>query len=188
MRTDADKLTETRGRLDVRFISMINPNEEKSTEGNFTKQDTPNPLPSRPEGIMAAEESAFDTPSGTTSSGDVWAEGRQRLTQARERTQLFLRENPVPAILGALGLGVAIGWALRHATAGEEREEEIKTPMGNVNWSFLSLPFLWPFFRSIRDRYESSAESLKDGASRLKDIDISSYTKPIRKRWKAWRR
>jgi len=168
---------------------MINPNEEKFPEGNLTKQEASNPLPSRPEGIVAAEESEFDSPSGpATSSGDVWAEGRHRLTQARERTQLFLRENPVPAILGALGLGVAIGWALRHATAGEDKEVEIKSPMGNINWSFMSLPFLWPFFRSVKDRYESSTETLKDGASRLKNIDISSYTKPIRKRWKAWRR
>ena len=140
---------------------------------------------------MAAEESELDSPSGmVTSSADVWAERRERLSQARQRTELFLRENPVPAILGALGLGLAIGWALRHATA-EEKEEEIKSPVGNINWSFLSLPFLWPFLRTVKDRYENSAESVKDGVKdgvgRIKDIDISSYTKPIRKRWKAWR-
>ena len=56
---------------------------------------------------MAAEESELDSPSGmVTSSADVWAEGRERLSQARRRTQLFLRENPVPAIVGALGLGL----------------------------------------------------------------------------------
>jgi hypothetical protein len=170
---------------------MINPHDEKSDEGNSTGQRTPSSLPSRPESIMAAEESELDSPSGpVTSSADVWAERRERLSHARQRTELFLRENPVPAILGALGLGLAIGWALRHATA-EEQEEEIKSPVGNINWSFLSLPFLWPFLRTVKDRYESSAESVKDGVKdgvgRLKDIDIHSYTKPIRKRWKAWR-
>src|ERR1700730_5690626 len=162
---------------------MINPNEEK-----FTKEDDSNSLPSRPEGIVAAEESELDSPSGpASSSGDVWAEGRERFADARHRTQLFLRENPVPAILGALGLGLAIGWALRHATAGEDKEVQVKSPVGNIDWSFLSLPFLWPFMRSVKDRCESSSESLKDGVSRLKNIDISPYTKPIRKRWKAWR-
>ena len=166
---------------------MINPNEEKFTEGNLSN-DNPSSSASRPENIVAAEESELDSPSGSVrSSGDVWAEGRERLVQARERTQLFLRENPVPAILGALGLGLAIGWALRHATASEEKEVEVKSPVGDINWSFLSLPFLWPFFRSVKDRYESSAESVKDGVSRLKKIDITPYTKPIRKRWKAWR-
>jgi hypothetical protein len=164
---------------------MINPNEEKFAEGSFTKQDaTSSP---RPEGIVAAEESELDSPAGVANpTGDVWAEGRERLVQARDRTQLFVRENPVPTILGALIFGLAIGWALRHVTASDEKETEIKTPVGNVNWSFLSLPFLWPFFRSVKDRYESSAESVKDGVSRLKD-DIRPYTKPIRKRWKAWR-
>lgn len=167
---------------------MINPNEEKFAEGSFTQQDSTSPSPSRPEGIVAAEESDLDSPSGApTPTGDVWSESRERFAHARDRTQLFLRENPVPTILGALVLGLAIGWALRHATASEESEPEIKTPVGNINWSFLSLPFLWPFFRSVKERYESSAESLKDGVGRLKNIDVRPYAKPIRKRWKAWR-
>ena len=167
---------------------MINPNEEKFAEGSFTPQDPTSPSPSRPEGIVAAEESDLDSRSGVPNrTADVWAEGRERLAQARDRTQLFLRENPVPTIIGALVFGLAIGWALRHATASEEEEREIETPVGNINWSFLTLPFLWPFFRSVKERAESSAESLKDGVSRIKDIDIRPYTKPIRKRWKAWR-
>ena len=165
---------------------MINPNEEKFAEGNFMKEEASSSLPSRPEGIVAAEESELDAPGGmAATTGDVWAEGRERFAQARQRTQLFLRENPVPTILGALGLGIAIGWALRHAT-GDDKEES-KSPVENVNWSFLSLPFLWPFFRAVKDRAETSAESVKEGVGRLKDIDISSYTKPIRKRWKSWR-
>ena len=166
---------------------MINPNEESFDEGSFTKQDATSPSPSRPEGIVAAEESELDSHSGDASPiGDVWAERRERFAHARDRTQLFLRENPVPTILGALIFGLAIGWALRHATASEEKEIEIKNPVGNINWSFLTLPFLWPFFRSVKERAETSAESLKDGVGRLKNIDIRPYTKPIRKRWKAW--
>jgi len=168
---------------------MINPNEENFPEHKLGSETPISPVPSRPESIVSAEESELDSPSGALrSSGDVWAERREKFAQARDRTQLFLRENPVPAILGALGLGLAIGWALRHATADEEKEVEIKSPVGNINWSFMSLPFLWPFFRSVKDRYETSAESVKDGVSRLtKNIDIGSVTKPIRKRWKAWR-
>src|ERR1043166_8724273 len=112
---------------------MINPNEEKFAEEGFTKQDSTSPSPSRPEGIVAAEESELDAPSGVaTPTSDVWAEGRERLAHARDRTQLFLRENPVPTILGALVFGLAIGWALRHATASDEKEKEIETPVGNI--------------------------------------------------------
>jgi hypothetical protein len=29
---------------------------------------------------------------------------------------------------------------------------------------------------------------MKDGVKQLKKIDVDRYAKPIRKRWKAWRR
>jgi len=95
----------------------------------------------------------------------------------------------VPTILGALGLGIAIGLAIRFASSSERKTEvEVKSPLGNLNWSVLSLPFLWPLWKSARERYESSAEAVKDGVKRLKKIDVDRYAKPIRKRWKAWTR
>src|SRR2546430_8568809 len=52
--------------------------------------------------------------------------------RAREHTEHFVRENPVPAILGALGIGVAIGLAIRYASAGERKTEvEVKSPLGD---------------------------------------------------------
>ncbi len=81
---------------------------------------------------------------------------------ARERTELFLRENPVPMILGALAAGLAIGLAIRYASRSDEKEVEVKTPLGRINWSVFTLPFLWPLFRGInpgrrrtRDKYRS---------------------------------
>ncbi len=56
---------------------------------------------------------------------------------SRERTELFLRENPVPMILGALVAGLAIGLAI-HYTSRTEKEMEVKTPLGRINWSVLS--------------------------------------------------
>lgn len=109
-----------------------------------------------------------------------------RANYARERAELFLRENPVPMIVGALVAGVAIGLAIRYASRDEEKTVEIKTPLGQVNWSVLSLPFLWPFFRGMKEKIEDSADAIKDGVARVKDIDVDRYTKPIRKRWKSW--
>src|SRR5256886_17653925 len=105
---------------------------------------------------------------------------------SRERTELFLRENPVPMILGALAAGLAIGLAIRYASRSDEKEVEVKTPLGRVNWSVLSLPFLWPLVRGMKERFEDSADALKDGVGRVTDIDVGRYTKPIRKRWKSW--
>jgi len=113
---------------------------------------------------------------------------RERIggTPARERTEMFLRENPVPLVVGALAIGLAIGLVIRYASRSEEKEYEVKTPLGRINWGFLSLPFLWPVLRGVKERFEDSADAMKQGVSRVKDIDLDRYTKPIRKRWKSW--
>jgi hypothetical protein len=108
---------------------------------------------------------------------------RARTSPARERTELFLRENPVPMILGAVVAGLAIGLAIRYTSRSDEKEMEVKTPLGHINWSMLSLPFLWPLVRGMKDRLEDSTDSIREG---VKNIDLDRYTKPIRKRWKSW--
>lgn len=122
----------------------------------------------------------------SSAASDTWEQAREKASMARERTEVFLRENPVPTILGALAIGLAIGLAIRYASSSEEEETEAKTPFGNLNWSFLSLPFLWPLFRSAREKYQESTQALKDRVGRRPKIDIDRYAKPIRKRWKAW--
>jgi ElaB/YqjD/DUF883 family membrane-anchored ribosome-binding protein len=159
---------------------MINPDDD------FLQEE---PLSETPE-ISNEEQTAATVrrrvrraaPETPTSTGDSWARVKARTASARERTELFLRQNPVPTILGALGIGLAIGLAIRYAST--PREEE-KTPV-RINWGFLSLPFLWPFFRSVKEKYDESSESLKEGVDRVRNIDVQRYTKPIRKRWKAW--
>jgi hypothetical protein len=96
---------------------------------------------------------------------------------------LFLRENPVPMIMGALVAGLAIGLAIRYASRSDEKEVEVKTPLGRINWSVLSLPFLWPLVRGMKESLEGSTDSIKES---VKNIDLDRYTKPIRKRWKSW--
>jgi hypothetical protein len=108
---------------------------------------------------------------------------RGRRSLARERTELFLRENPVPMILGALAAGLAIGLAIRYASRPDEKETKIRTPLDRINWSVLTLPFLWPLFRGMKEKLEDSTGSIREG---VKNIDLDRYTKPIRKRWKSW--
>ena len=106
---------------------------------------------------------------------------RGRPASTRERTELFLRENPVPMIIGALAAGLALGLAIRYASRSEEKDA--KAPLEQINWSVLSLPFLWPLFRSVKEKVEESADAVSES---VKGIDLDRYTKPIRKRWKSW--
>ena len=46
---------------------------------------------------------------------------------------MFLRENPVPMIIGALAAGLVIGLAIRYASRSDEKEVEIKTPLGRID-------------------------------------------------------
>jgi ElaB/YqjD/DUF883 family membrane-anchored ribosome-binding protein len=164
---------------------MINPNENDLT------RDEPlsTPMQSSEEEFGSGGREQFRRASQriSTAMSHTWDETKEKAGRARQRTEYFLRENPVPTILGALGLGIAIGLAIHFASSSEEKTEiEVKSPLGNVNWGLLSLPFLWPLFRSAKEKYESSAEAVKDGVKRLKKIDIDDYAKPIRKRWKRW--
>jgi hypothetical protein len=166
---------------------MINPNENNLT------RDEPLPTPVQPSERQISsggrEQFRQATNKFSTAVSQTWDETKEKASRARERTEYFVRENPVPTILGALGLGIAIGLAIRFASTSERKAEiEVKSPLGDLNWSILSLPFLWPLFKSARQKYESSAEVVKDGVKRLKKIDVDRYAKPIRKRWKAWTR
>jgi hypothetical protein len=55
-----------------------------------------------------------------------------------------------------------------------------------VDLSILTLPFLWPLFKSMRQKYEESTDVVKDGVDRLKKVDVNRYVKPLRKKWKSW--
>jgi ElaB/YqjD/DUF883 family membrane-anchored ribosome-binding protein len=169
------------------LFCMINPNENDLT------RDEPLPAQLQPReeeiGSTGREQFRQATSKLSTAMSQTWDQTKEKAGRARERTEYFVRENPVPAILSALGIGIAIGLAIRYASPSERKAEiEVKSPLGDLNWSVLSLPFLWPLFKSAREKYESSAEAVKDGVKRLKKIDVNSYAKPIRKRWKAWTR
>lgn len=169
------------------FFCMINPNEN-----NLARDEPlPTPVQSGEEQIGPGGREQFRqaTSKFSTAVSQTWDETKEKASRARERTEYFVRENPVPTILGALGLGIAIGLAIRFASTSERKAEiEVKSPLGDLNWSVLTLPFLWPLFKSAKQKYEQSAEAMKDGVKRLKKIDVDRYAKPIRKRWKAWTR
>lgn len=119
-------------------------------------------------------------------AGNAWEQTKDRAVAARQKTEYVLRENPVPTVIGALVLGLAVGLAIRYAYTSDEKEVEAKTPLGDVNLGWLSLPFLWPFFRSMQRKAGDVAEAAKDGVDRIRSVDVDDYVKPLRKKWKAW--
>jgi ElaB/YqjD/DUF883 family membrane-anchored ribosome-binding protein len=162
---------------------MINPNGDEFMEDDPLAASRSSEEPAS-EQIPNRLRQASDKVS--TMAGDAWEQTKERASVARERTEFFLRENPVPTVIGALALGVAIGLAIRYSSSSAEKEVEAKSPLANVDLSILSLPFLWPLFKSLRRKYEDSAEVVKEGMDKLKKVDVDRYVKPLRKKWRAW--
>jgi len=164
---------------------MMNPNENDLT------RDEPLPAqqfqPSEEAiGSTAREQFRRATQKASTEMSHTWDQTKEKASRALDRTEGFLRQNPVPTVLGALGLGIAIGLAIRYAAPSEhKREIVLESPWGKFNWSVLSLPFLWPLFKSAR---EKSGDVMRNGVKRFKKMDVEGYAKPIRKRWRAWTR
>ena len=119
-------------------------------------------------------------------AGDAWDKTKEKAGAARQRTEIFVRSNPIPILLSALGIGIAIGLAIRYASSTVGKEDEPTEKLSEGALGFLSLPFLWPLLKSVKTRAEDSADALKEGVDRLKNVNVSRYTKPIRKHWKAW--
>src|SRR5262249_20125658 len=163
----------------------MNPNENDLTRDE--------PLPAQPIqppkediGPTGGEQFRRATKEVSAEMSQKWDQTKEKASRALDRTEDFLRENPVPTILGALGLGIAIGLAIRYGAPRErKREIEVESPWGKINWGILSLPFLWPLFTLAR---EKSGDFMRNGVKRLKKMDVERYAKPIRKRWRAWTR
>ncbi|HEY0370132.1 MAG TPA: hypothetical protein VGC85_11085 [Chthoniobacterales bacterium] len=163
---------------------MINPNGD-----DFTKNDpTSGSAGAGEQHISPGGAPRFQT-GGTETAPTAGTSENWR--EKREKAEFFLRENPIPTILGALTIGIAIGLAIRFASEEDEPEIETKA-LGNVDLSFLTMPFLWPFFKTAKSRAEDAAEVVKDrvseGVDRLKKVDVDDYVKPLRKKMRKWTR
>ncbi len=136
----------------------------------------------------SADVGAFQTGNrgAAATASDTWEQTKEKAEAMRVRTEIFVRRNPIPILLSALGVGIAIGLAIRYASGTAERKIEAEEKMSDGALGFLALPFLWPFLKSVKAKAEDSADALKEGVDRLKNVKVSRYTKPMRKRWKAW--
>ena len=123
----------------------------------------------------------------SNAASDTWDQTRQKAVVVRERTEFFLRENPVPTVLGALALGLAIGLAIRYSSRPPEPTPlSVKRALREIDWSTISPAFLPGLMRSVKRGYAGSAEAVKEGIERAKDVDVDEYVRPLRKRWDKW--
>jgi hypothetical protein len=153
---------------------MINP-----TGNEFNEE-----VPTSASADVGAFQQRHRSAAGTAS--EAWEQTKEKAGAMKMRTETFVRQNPIPILLGALGVGIAIGLAIRYASTTATTVDEPSEKTGDGALGLLSLPFLLPLLKSVRTKAEDSADAIKEGVDRLKNVNVSRYTKPIRKRWKAW--
>src|SRR5581483_179874 len=106
---------------------MMNPSENDFAQGGPEGSVSPGSDPAMENDGRLRRVTAR----ASSAAAETWEATKERTGMAREKTEMFVRQNPVPTIIGALVVGVVIGWALRYATA--EDEEEIVAPrLGKV--------------------------------------------------------
>ena len=94
----------------------------------------------------------------SSAASDTWDQTRQKAVVVRERTEFFLRENPVPTVLGALALGLAIGLAIRYSARPEEPTPlSLKRALREIAWSTVSPAFLPGLMKSGNRGYAAPA-------------------------------
>jgi ElaB/YqjD/DUF883 family membrane-anchored ribosome-binding protein len=157
-----------------------------SNGDNFTERD---PMAETEFGSEMSERGSRMQESArkiSNAASETWDQTRQKAVVVRERTEFFLRENPVPTVLGALALGLAIGLAIRYSSRPQEPSLSVKRALRELDWSGIAPAILPALMRNVKRGYEGSAEAMKDGFERVREVDVDEYVKPLRKRWKKW--
>ena len=159
---------------------------KNSNGDNFTENDPMSETEFGSETGRGQSRMAEGARKFSDAASETWDQTRQKAVVVRERTEFFLRENPVPTVLGALALGLAIGLAIRYASRPEEPPLSVRRALREIDWSTISPAFLPGLLRSVKRGYADSAEAVKGGLERVKEVDVDDYVKPLRKRWKQW--
>ncbi len=118
----------------------------------------------------------------------------EALDQAKEalhRADEYVRENPVPMILGALAIGFALGLLVHHSEpTPRSRWDDVRDCVGDSEESLKDL--LKAVAKQSRKAYKKGSGAVRgvvdDAKSKAHDIDLDDYTDPVtdwfRKLWK----
>jgi uncharacterized protein (TIGR02284 family) len=123
------------------------------------------------------------------SAAEGWSHTKSSAEDLLHETEIYVRENPFPAILTALGVGFAIGLLVR--SLGENKRDHIEVPIPRAAQKVRDfdikaavLPFLWPVIKFFTTNYASSQKSVKKAYKAAKKVDVSDYIDPVVKRAK----
>ena len=95
---------------------------------------------------------------------------------ALHKADAYVRENPVPAVLCALGIGFAIGLLVR-VLENHEKKSFFDDPIHETE-DYLSNVFR-PVAKKTRKAYQRSADAVREAVDSARDVDVEEYTDPV---------
>ena len=106
-------------------------------------------------------------------------EARERAENLLRDTDQYVRQNPIPLLLGAIAVGFLLGMVARQFER-ERKAEPIHDALDEIRG------FLKPLAKKARRAAEHSAEVVRDAAGRV-HLDVDEYAAPVTGWWrKLW--
>lgn len=110
-------------------------------------------------------------------------------TGAMQTTEVYVRENPFPAILTALGVGFGLGLLVRALDRPSRETIEVPIPKAvqkvrDYDYQAAVLPFLWPVVKFFASNYASARKGVTKAYKQASDVDVNKYVDPVVKRAK----
>ena len=124
-----------------------------------------------------------------SSAADGWATTREKTDDLLRETENYVRENPFPAILTALGIGFGLGLLVRLLETPDRNTIQVPIPKAaqkvrDYDYQAAVLPFLWPVVKFFSSNYAASRKAAKKAYNQAADIDVSDYVDPLVKKAK----
>ena len=104
--------------------------------------------------------------------------------RALRQAGTYVKENPIPTIIGALAIGFAVGLIAR-SMEHESHADRIRGRLEDTEDYLKSI--LRPIAKRSKRAYSKSAEAVRDAVEsavdRARDIDVEDYTDPVVSWW-----
>jgi uncharacterized protein (TIGR02284 family) len=124
------------------------------------------------------------------SAAESWSHTKASAEDLLHNTEIYVRENPVPAILTALGVGFVVGLLVRSIGEPSSRDRiEVPIPktaqkVRDFDYKAALLPFVWPVVKFFSTNYAASQKSVQKAYKNAKNVDVSGYVDPVKKAYK----
>ncbi len=123
------------------------------------------------------------------SATDVWSDTKLRSVDVLRSTEEYVRENPLPSLLTALGVGFALGLLVRLLERPDRDHIEVPIPKAvqqarDYDYKAAFLPFLWPVVKFFSTNYAASRKGVQQAYKQASNINVNDYIDPVVKRAK----